>query len=856
MHLGRGKTEVGSPSSVRSGSSTNAQLVGDPGELETDDYRRRYEELLRERATEMREAASRVRSESTGRRHAEAEALASQERFRVLVEHSSDLMLIVDARGTIIYCSPSVEPLLGYRQDEVIGRIADELIDSGDLGHIAALRSRAAAAYPTRPAADDLAPAADDDPAVAAAADPAPADADDPVRAAASAAAAPFGTTADGGADRGTLRVRTKGGALRWFEWTASIHLEDEAIGGIVVNARGVTDRLLAERQVRVSELRYRMLTEASPDMIYVIGDDGLVQYVNGRGAEMFGVPAGRLGGVPLVEMFPGAAGEGIRQAVAHVLATGETYEAESEIAYPGGRRWVYTRLVALTNDVDDSVAVLGVSHDITDRRRAQEALSESERRYRKLFEDSPVAKWEEDHSAAKVYLEGLIASGVDDVERYLREHPSEYERCASLVRTRDVNHAAVALCGASSRQELIDGSVTLYPAGCMGAMPAFWAAALAGRYTSRFEEVEITVDGRSRYLMETWIVAPGHEDTFDRVYTADVDVTERHQTDDLLLRYRLLFAEARDIMWFLRVDDGRIVEANAAAEAAYGYSRGELLALTIADLRADGASPLLAEQIRTASEGGILFETEHRRKDGSLLSVEVSARGIGAGGGEKLLLGVVRDITARKRTESELAQATARLEGTLEGAVAALGTTSELRDPYTAGHQRRVAELACAIAAELGWDERRIATLHTAALLHDLGKIVVPAEILSKPGKLTDTEFLLIHQHSAAGAEILAGIDFGDDVAAIVRQHHERLDGSGYPDGLADADILPAARVLAVADVVEAMVSHRPYRPGLPLDVALGEIEQGSGLRYDAAACTACTRLMRELQFTFSRPD
>ena len=124
---------------------------------------------------------------------------------------------------------------------------------------------------------------------------------------------------------------------------------------------------------------------------------------------------------------------------------------------------------------------------------------------------------------------------------------------------------------------------------------------------------------------------------------------------------------------------------------------------------------------------------------------------------------------------------------------------------------------------------------MRTAALLHDIGKIVVPAEILSKPGRLSDTEMLLIRQHAGAGAEILADIEFEGDVAGMVRQHHERLDGSGYPAGLTDGDILPEARVLAVADVVEAMVSHRPYRAALPLETALAEIEQGSGRRYDA---------------------
>jgi PAS domain S-box-containing protein/putative nucleotidyltransferase with HDIG domain len=724
---------------------------------------------------------------------------ALERRFRLLVEHSSDLLLIVDADARVTYCSPSVERLVGYSQDEVTGMVAYELIPDEDLAPLAALRSRAS----------------------------------------------------DGHSSTGTTRIRAKDGSLRWIEWTASRHLDDEAVRGIVISARDVTDRVLSERRSSASEQRYRMVTEASPDMIYVVGADGRVQFVNDRGARSFGVPAEQLVGTPLTTMFKGPTATRITAAVEHVLATGEPHENETKIVYPDGPRWVNTRLVALRDD-DQITAVLGISHDVTARKTATEALEESERRYRLLFEDSPVALWEEDHSAAKVYLEQLMASGVDDVASYLREHPDECSHCASLVRTLDVNHAAVSLCGASSREELLERKRHLLPTGSAGALPSFWAAALAGQTTSRHEGINLTLTGRTVHVAETCIVAPGHETTFDRVYIADVDVSERHRTQELLLRYRLLFAEARDIMLFERASDGRILEANAAAEAAYGRPRKELLELGIRDLRATDPGPGLDAQLKAAAAGGALFETEHRRKDGTAFPVEVSSRGVLTLGGETLLLSVVRDVTARKQTERELAQTTARLERTVQAGVAALGTTAELRDPYTAGHQRRVAEFACALAAELGWDEARISLLRTAALLHDLGKIIVPAEILSKPGKLNDTEFLLIRQHAAAGAEILADIDFGGDVAAMVRQHHERLDGSGYPDHLKDGEILPEARVLAVADVVEAMVSHRPYRPAEPLEVALAEIARGSGRLYDADVCAACLRLMAEQRFAF----
>ena len=204
-------------------------------------------------------------------------------------------------------------------------------------------------------------------------------------------------------------------------------------------------------------------------------------------------------------------------------------------------------------------------------------------------------------------------------------------------------------------------------------------------------------------------------------------------------------------------------------------------------------------------------------------------------------MVGTHTDVTELRRAERAAEAGAEQMRQTLEGAVAAFGATTEMRDPYTAGHQRRVAELACAIAAALGWDEDRIERLRTAALLHDIGKIVVPAEILSKPGRLTATEMLLVRDHAAAGADTIAASNFEGSIAEAIRQHHERLDGSGYPAGLRGDEILPEARILAVADVVEAMVSHRPYRPALSMSEAPAEVADGAGTRYDADVCAAC---------------
>ena len=187
------------------------------------------------------------------------------------------------------------------------------------------------------------------------------------------------------------------------------------------------------------------------------------------------------------------------------------------------------------------------------------------------------------------------------------------------------------------------------------------------------------------------------------------------------------------------------------------------------------------------------------------------------------------------------------QLTDALTAMVSAMVTAVETRDPYTAGHENRAAEIACAIGRELGWDANRLTGLRMAAMVHDFGKISVPTKILSKPDRLTPEEWLLMVKHPETGYEILKDIPFTWPVAEIMRQHHEKLDGSGYPLGLMGHQILPEAKVLAVADIVEAMTSDRPYRQGLDLRIALEEIERQAGLTIDADAVRACVRLFRE---------
>lgn len=209
-------------------------------------------------------------------------------------------------------------------------------------------------------------------------------------------------------------------------------------------------------------------------------------------------------------------------------------------------------------------------------------------------------------------------------------------------------------------------------------------------------------------------------------------------------------------------------------------------------------------------------------------------------------------EVDERKKAQAELQQSLNKLEKTMEGTIYTISFMSEIRDPYTAGHERRVSQLSCAIARELGLPKDQLEGIRVAGLLHDIGKISVPIEILSRPGQIRDFEFNIIKIHPQEGFDILKKIDFPWPVAQAVLQHHERMDGSGYPKGLLGSEIILEARILAVADVVEAMSTHRPYRPAIGIERALDEISQNRAVRYDPQVVDTCLLLIREKGFVF----
>ena len=299
-------------------------------------------------------------------------------------------------------------------------------------------------------------------------------------------------------------------------------------------------------------------------------------------------------------------------------------------------------------------------------------------------------------------------------------------------------------------------------------------------------------------------------------------------------------------------IEEGKLAYVNRRAAEILGYSAQELGGRAMLDLVVETDRPGMAEAMRQLLSGE--QKTVERafgalRKDGSLADLGGHAI-VATLQGKKVILGMAQDIGERKKTQAEIDRYIGRLEHAMESTLRAVSSMVELRDPYTAGHERRVGEIAAAIGAEMGLDEARVKGLRLAGYVHDIGKISVPAEILSKPSRLTPMELELIKSHCQSGHDVLKDVDFPWPVAEVILQHHERLDGSGYPKQLKDGEIILEARVMAVADVVEAMSSHRPYRPGRGLDAALEEIENNRGGIYDAQVAAACLRLFRDRDY------
>lgn len=330
---------------------------------------------------------------------------------------------------------------------------------------------------------------------------------------------------------------------------------------------------------------------------------------------------------------------------------------------------------------------------------------------------------------------------------------------------------------------------------------------------------------------------------------TSEHDIDLQAQLGASERRFQMLIEQSPSGIYVIR--DGAFVYSNPRMDAIMGYPCGELMGQRPIDL-------VLAEDwhiLRTATEHMNLtgstgnIAVRGHRKDG--VTIEIGLQNVTADyEGQPSIIGMAQDISERNRAQAEIQQYILKLERTTESTLQAVSAMVEKRDPYTAGHERRVGELAGAIGTEMGLTPHQVKGLRLAGFVHDLGKIAVPAELLAKPTRLTEIEMALIRVHSQAGYDVLKDIEFPWPIADVILQHHERLDGTGYPRGLIGKEILLEARIMMVADVVESMSSHRPYRPGLGIKVALAEVTDYSGVRYDPEVVKACQRLFLEKDY------
>lgn len=458
---------------------------------------------------------------------------------------------------------------------------------------------------------------------------------------------------------------------------------------------------------------------------------------------------------------------------------------------------------------------------DITERRRTEEMLRESEAYYKTIFENSGTAIGIADEDAT-------ILNGNSACEKFTGYTKAEIigkKKWTELVAPADV-------------ERLLDSN----------------RRRLAGESNlpTSHEIKFITKSGAVKDTILNVAVITGMK----KVAVSFLDVTERRRAEEALRqsegRYRQLVEDANDIIFRADVN-GHFSYINPVALRITGYEEAEFIGRHFREfIRADQRDEVDTFYRRQFQKGipNTYYEVAVNTKDGREIWFGQSVQLLRSGGRISGMQAVARDITDRRQAQDRANQTLETLRNTLRGTIQAMSVAVSTRDPYTADHQKRVADLARAIAKEMKLDSHCIDGIRLASMIHDIGKISVPAEILSRPTKLTEIEFRMVEEHPQAGYDILKSIDFPWPIARMVLEHHERMDGSGYPNGLTGEHILMESRILALADVVEAICSHRPYRPALGVEVALQEIEINRGILYDRDVVDACSRLFREKGF------
>ncbi|MDM8545601.1 PAS domain S-box protein [Candidatus Venteria ishoeyi] len=706
------------------------------------------------------------------------------------------------------------------------------------------------------------------------------------------------------------------------------------------------------------SNRQFSRLASNAKDVIYRMSiPDGRYEYINPASSELFGITPQAFYNTPkkIQELIHPNWHAYFDEQWQKLLNGDMPPTYEFQIVTPSGEtKWIVQRNVLVTDDSGRPVAIEGIASDITERKQAEQALAKSEERFSLAMQGANDGLWDWDMQTNVITYSVRWKSMLGYAENELENKFATWER---LVHPDDIKRA----------KQVIDDYLT-------GKVPKF-----------ELEHRMLHKDGHwVDILARGFAIRNESNGTYVRFVGTHVDITKRKQTEQALHQseehFRELFTGNKSVELIIDPDDGRIIEANRAAEKFYGYSQEQLLNLSISDINTLSKEQIGREMARAKLEKSDHFIFRHRLADGDIRDVEVYSGPI-HWNQKQVLYSIVHDISDRKRVEvakdkaekhakgvienardgfvaidregividwnpeaermfgfsSEevigqllsdtiipLAQRKAHIEGMkhylatgegrlidkhieitalhkngilipveltiiplalgdtvtfnafirnlteinkakdkilqnistirkgLKGTIDVVSKIVEARDPYTAGHQHRVSQLSRAIAQKMGLDDETVEGIRIGATIHDIGKVQIPSEILSKPGKLSQLEYKLIQSHPGAGYHILKDIEFPWPIAEIAYQHHERIDGSGYPQRLKGDEICLAARIVCVADVVEAMSNHRPYRASLGIDVALEAIQVHRGTMFDEAVVDACLLLFSEKKFSF----
>jgi len=711
----------------------------------------------------------------------------SEEYFKEIIENSSDIVVVINKNGDIKYCTGSIERYSGYKPEELIGKSAFTFIHPDDI-------KRASENFERKIQAADF-------------------------------------------IYYNEYRLLHKDGSARYFEGTGKNLLNNPAIAGYIINGRDITERRKAEELLKESEAKYHLLADHVKDFIWTMDMNLRFTDASPSVERTSGYTADEIKELSpdkflSEESFQKALivfAEEISHAAKNKLPPDHKRSLDVEFRCKDGRIiWVDVTVSFIMDENDKPLYILGEGRDITERKNMAKKLRDEEQRFRTFAEQTS-------DIILLINKEGIIT----------------YENPASEK-------------GLGYKLEEVNGSNILnylHPDD-LKPVEEIFDKFFEDRSTAA-QRTELRLRDREGkwFMFEAVGSALVHDDVVEAVFVNLRNITERKQAEEKLRRsetkYRLLADNITDIIFTMDMNL-RYTYASPSSYRLLGYTVDEALMMKIGKTVSSETLKLFADILFEELEmekrddrdltRSRVIEYQHIRKDGSKIWVETTLTFLRDENNTAVgILGTVRDISKRKLSEIALADTMERLRKALGATVQVMASAVEMKDPYTAGHQKRTATLARDIATEMGLPRHVIEGIRMAGIIHDIGKLSIPSEILAKPSRLTNIEFSLIKEHSRSGYEMLKDVESPWPLARIVHQHHERMSGTGYPGNLKGDEIITEARVLAVADVVEAMASHRPYRASLGIEAALEEIEKNRGISYDADVVDACLRLFRE---------